>query len=77
MMAFNITIFPFQTWLCLTFTILVIGPLLYAVNYLTPYNDHFNIIKKGGLYKFGNCFWYIYGALLQQGIYKLFNYEAV
>lgn len=25
------------------------------------------MLKKGGLFKIGNCFWYIYGALLQQG----------
>lgn len=48
-------------------TIIVIGPLLFGVNYITPYNDHFHILRKGGLYKVGNCFWYIYGALLQQG----------
>lgn len=56
-----------QTWLCLTFTIAAVGPLLYGVNYLSPFNDYFQITKKGGLFKIGNCFWYIYGALLQQG----------
>lgn len=56
-----------QTWVCLTITIVMIGPLLYVVNYLSPFNEHFQVIKKGGLFKIGNCFWYIYGALLQQG----------
>ena len=48
-------------------TIALIGPVLYGVNYISPYNDHFNIPRKGGLFKVQNCFWYIYGALLQQG----------
>lgn len=34
---------------------------------MSPFNEYFRITKKGGLFKIGNCFWYIYGALLQQG----------
>lgn len=56
-----------QTWICLIATIALIGPLLFVVNYCTPYNEHLNAVKKGGLYRLSNCCWYIYGALLQQG----------
>lgn len=56
-----------QTWLCLSAVIALIGPLLYVFNFISPYNDYYHVVKKGGLFKFGNCFWYIYGALLQQG----------
>ncbi|KAG4075738.1 hypothetical protein HA402_003564 [Bradysia odoriphaga] len=56
-----------QTWVCLILTVMIIGPILFCIHYISPYNDYHNVIKKGGLYKVGNCFWYIYGALLQQG----------
>ncbi|KAJ6638184.1 Ionotropic receptor 93a [Pseudolycoriella hygida] len=59
--------FTIDTWVCLTLTVVIIGPILFGIHYMSPYNDYNNIIKKGGLYKIGNCFWYIYGALLQQG----------
>ncbi|XP_031629410.1 ionotropic receptor 93a isoform X2 [Contarinia nasturtii] len=59
--------FTLETWLCLSFTIALIGPLFYAVHYLSPYHEHHQITKKGGLFKVQNCFWYMYGALLQQG----------
>lgn len=64
---FSICFIACQTWLCLSLTIVLIGPLLYIINYLSPYYEHIQMIKKGGLFKVGNCFWYIYGALLQQG----------
>lgn len=56
-----------QTWLCLSAVIALIGPVLYITNFVSPYHEFHSVTKKGGLFKFGNCFWYIYGALLQQG----------
>lgn len=56
-----------QTWFALSVTIALIGPLFYVVHFLSPYHEHHHIAKKGGLFKVQNCFWYMYGALLQQG----------
>lgn len=56
-----------QTWICLALTMAAIGPLLYGIHYMSPYHEHHQISKKGGLFKIQNCFWYMYGALLQQG----------
>lgn len=59
--------YPIQTWLCLSLAMAIIGPLFYGVHYLSPYHEHHQIKKKGGLFTIQNCFWYMYGALLQQG----------
>lgn len=64
--AIPVSFFP-QTWACLMATIALIGPLLFAVNYCSPFNDHINAVRTGGLFRLSNCCWYIYGALLQQG----------
>lgn len=37
------------------------------MNWYCPFYDHIHLTKRGGLFKISNCFWYIYGALLQQG----------
>ncbi|XP_024083704.1 ionotropic receptor 93a isoform X2 [Cimex lectularius] len=62
-------ILPFSTdtWLCIIAAILVMTPLLNFVHRITPYYDHFSHRGKGGFLKMMNCFWYLYGALLQQG----------
>lgn len=41
------------------------------MHFLSPYHEHHQITKKGGLFKVQNCFWYMYGALLQQGIHQI------
>lgn len=67
-----------QTWLCLLVTIALIGPLFYGVHYLSPYHEHHQITKRGGLFKVQNCFWYMYGALLQQGSLQIsFNFDYI
>lgn len=43
------------------------GPLLNLFHTLSPYYEYHNIARKGGLNSSLNCFWYVYGALLQQG----------
>lgn len=47
--------------------IAVLPPILCVVNRLSPFYEFHNKCTKKGLFKFSNCFWYIYGALLQQG----------
>ncbi|KAG5667976.1 hypothetical protein PVAND_015934 [Polypedilum vanderplanki] len=55
------------TWLCLALMIVILPPILCLVNRISPYYEFHNQCTKKGLFKFSNCFWYIYGALLQQG----------
>ncbi|KAL7015643.1 hypothetical protein ACKWTF_016567 [Chironomus riparius] len=55
------------TWLCLAAMIAILPPILCVVNRLSPFYEFHNKCTKKGLFKFSNCFWYIYGALLQQG----------
>jgi len=43
------------------------GPLLNLFHTLSPYYEYHNMTRKGGLNSPLNCFWYVYGALLQQG----------
>ncbi|XP_021705215.1 ionotropic receptor 93a [Aedes aegypti] len=59
--------FTIDTWLCLSATVLLMGPFLYVVNRLSPFYEHHGRSNTIGLGKLYNCFWYIYGALLQQG----------
>lgn len=59
--------FAWDTWLCIMISITFMSPLLYAMHRLTPYYEYFGKRQSGGLYTMNNCFWYIYGALLQQG----------
>ncbi|KAL1395387.1 hypothetical protein pipiens_011292 [Culex pipiens pipiens] len=59
--------FTVDTWMCLGLTILMMAPLLYVVNRVSPFYEHHGKSNKLGLGKLNNCFWYLYGALLQQG----------
>uniref|UniRef100_A0A336KK94 CSON009436 protein n=1 Tax=Culicoides sonorensis TaxID=179676 RepID=A0A336KK94_CULSO len=56
-----------ETWTCLFLIIFVVAPALYLINKFSPWYEANGIIVKGGLGKADNCFWYVYGALLQQG----------
>ncbi|XP_037875093.2 ionotropic receptor 93a [Bombyx mori] len=59
--------FTTDTWLCLGFAVILMGPMLYIVHRLSPYYEAMEITREGGLATIHNCLWYIYGALLQQG----------
>ncbi|CAH2047486.1 unnamed protein product, partial [Iphiclides podalirius] len=59
--------FTTDTWLCLGFAVVLMGPTLYVVHRLSPYYEAMEITRQGGLSTIHNCLWYIYGALLQQG----------
>uniref|UniRef100_A0A4Y0BNW6 Ionotropic glutamate receptor C-terminal domain-containing protein n=1 Tax=Anopheles funestus TaxID=62324 RepID=A0A4Y0BNW6_ANOFN len=56
-----------DTWLCLAAAVALMGPILCVINKLSPYYEVHNKPTDIGLGKVNNCFWYIYGALLQQG----------
>ncbi|XP_054283701.1 uncharacterized protein LOC129000742 [Macrosteles quadrilineatus] len=62
-------ILPFTSdaWLCIVSSIGLMAPILHLVHRLSPYYDYFGISKVSGLGRITNCFWYVYGALLQQG----------
>jgi len=56
----------------------LMGPLLNVFHVLSPYYEYHSISRKGGLNSPLNCFWYVYGALLQQGkLTKIFMYLQV
>ncbi|XKL59990.1 hypothetical protein PGB90_001006 [Kerria lacca] len=59
--------FTVEIWLCIAFSVLMITPILNYFHRLSPYYEYYNIKHSGGLSHTINCFWYIYGALLQQG----------
>ncbi|XP_050089824.1 ionotropic receptor 93a-like [Anopheles aquasalis] len=59
--------FGSDTWLCLTAAVALMGPILCIINRLSPYYQVHRTPSTTGLGKVNNCFWYIYGALLQQG----------
>ncbi|XP_049860530.1 ionotropic receptor 93a [Schistocerca gregaria] len=53
-----------DTWLCVVASVLMMAMLLYWMNRLSVVP---RLKKVNGLAKMVNCFWYMYGALLQQG----------
>ncbi|XP_017844834.1 ionotropic receptor 93a [Drosophila busckii] len=55
--------FTLETWGCLFGIITLTAPMLYVVNRLVPLQE----LQIRGLCTIKGCFWYIYGALLQQG----------
>uniref|UniRef100_A0A1A9W573 Ionotropic glutamate receptor C-terminal domain-containing protein n=1 Tax=Glossina brevipalpis TaxID=37001 RepID=A0A1A9W573_9MUSC len=55
--------FTLETWVSLIAVIFITAPILYLVNCLVP-TLH---LKVQGFCTLRNCFWYIYGGLLQQG----------
>ncbi|KAH8382894.1 hypothetical protein KR009_005738 [Drosophila setifemur] len=55
--------FTSETWCCLVGIILLTAPTLYAINRLAPLQE----MQIKGLATMKSCFWYIFGALLQQG----------
>ncbi|XP_041979809.1 ionotropic receptor 93a [Aricia agestis] len=59
--------FTTDTWLCLGFAVVLMGPVLFVIHRLSPYYDAMDMTRRGGLSTIHNCLWYVYGALLQQG----------
>lgn len=62
--------FTVETWFCLMGIILLTAPTLYAINRLAPLKE----MRIVGLSTVKSCFWYIFGALLQQGECISFSY---
>lgn len=54
-----------QTWISIGIMLFTTALTLYVINTLNPTKD----AKHHVLCKFKHCFWYVLGALLQQGIY--------
>ena len=55
-----------QVWICLAVAFICIGPILWVIHNLSYYYK-VNEEGPGGLAHLGNCIWYCYGAVLQQG----------
>lgn len=53
-------------WLCIFVAFVCIGPILWIIHNLSYYYK-VNENGPGGLARLGNCIWYCFGALLQQG----------
>ncbi|GIY47651.1 ionotropic receptor 93a [Caerostris extrusa] len=62
--------FSSHVWICITLTIPTMSFVLYCVHRESSkfMSDKKSLGKrKGGLFAYRNCFWYMYGAILQQG----------
>ncbi|XP_075148376.1 ionotropic receptor 93a [Haematobia irritans] len=55
--------FTLETWASLVGVIIITSPILFLINHFVPMHH----LKVKGFCTMKNCFWYIYGALLQQG----------
>ncbi|XP_046658223.1 ionotropic receptor 93a [Homalodisca vitripennis] len=62
-------ILPFtpDAWFCIVSSIALMAPTLYIIHRLSPFYNYHGVSNTTGLGKISNCFWYVYGALLQQG----------
>jgi hypothetical protein len=53
----------------------IVTPVLNYFHRHSPYYEYFckkNV--KGGLNSLYNCLWYVYGALMQQGMFRFFQF---
>lgn len=64
----KIVYFFLQSWLCISTVLVCMGPTLFFIDKLSPVYKYKGVNVKGGLTSIQNCIWYMYGALLQQGI---------
>lgn len=58
-----------QVWICIFITVIIVAPILNLVHrYSYFYKFYYSELDNNkGLFKMKNCYWYIYGSLLQQG----------
>ncbi|XP_037079294.1 glutamate receptor ionotropic, delta-2-like [Pollicipes pollicipes] len=60
--------FTLEVWLGILLTMLTVSALLYAINGASPRGEDAPAASRtGGLFRAGNCLWYIYGATINQG----------
>ncbi|KAH7642523.1 hypothetical protein DERF_003675 [Dermatophagoides farinae] len=59
--------FAWDAWLCLLMIVIMIGPTLWLVHHSSCYYEYYKLKNGRGLFKLGNCVWYCYGALVNQG----------
>lgn len=60
--------------MCLAAAVVIGGPILFVVNWLSPVYEYKGKLATG-FTSVQSCMWYMYGALLQQGIDELL-YES-
>jgi len=54
-------------WLCIAAMTLIIGPIMWIIHRSSYVYKYYDTVNEYGLFKMGNCIWYCYGAMLQQG----------
>ncbi|KAI1287992.1 Glutamate receptor ionotropic, kainate 3 [Halotydeus destructor] len=59
--------FTWDSWWAVTISTILIGPLVYYINTYSKFYDYHNLRNGKGLFKFENCAWYCYGAIVGQG----------
>ncbi|OXA47132.1 Glutamate receptor ionotropic, delta-1 [Folsomia candida] len=63
--------FSYPVWICIIITVILVAPVLNAVHRSSYfYTFYHKVDENNGLSKMKNCYWYIYGSLLQQGATK-------
>uniref|UniRef100_A0AAN0N6H9 Ionotropic receptor 93a n=1 Tax=Polyphagotarsonemus latus TaxID=1204166 RepID=A0AAN0N6H9_9ACAR len=62
-----LTPFTYDTWYAVLLSVVLVGPLLYWVNKSSKYYVYYNENDGERLFKLGNCIWYTFGAIVQQG----------
>lgn len=59
--------FTAPAWLSIMATVLLMGPFLWLVHRSSKYYEYYGLSDGKGLFKLGNCIWYCFGAIVQQG----------
>ena len=59
--------FTATVWLCVGLMTLVMGPIIWLIHRSSLYHKYNDTINDFGLFQMGNCIFYCYGAVLQQG----------
>lgn len=54
-------------WVCIAAMTLIIGPIFWIIHRASYVYTYYDTVNEYGLFKMGNCIWYCYGAMLQQG----------
>ncbi|OTF69774.1 hypothetical protein BLA29_002290, partial [Euroglyphus maynei] len=65
--AWDVRYLRSYAWICLLMIVIMIGPTLWLVHHSSRYYEYYKLNNGRGLFKLGNCVWYCYGALVNQG----------
>mgnify|MGYP002649322754 CR=1 FL=1 len=66
-MATKLLLTHTQAWLSIMATVFLMGPFLWLVHRSSKYYEYYGLSDGKGLFKLGNCVWYCFGAIVQQG----------